>query len=115
MPRDTTKNHYYHVGIPRKSRVHQMVDTGAAGKTGADFIKMLVEDVDRLIHGEPAVVLSGLLAAKSSLQPLTGDMPSSMEATPDAPEPVVLQQAVLSRAARARRSYCMDEDDEEDE
>src|SRR5579872_5857088 len=114
MPRDTTKNHYYHVGIPRKSRVHHLVDTGAAGKTGADFIKMLVEDVDRLIHGEPAVVLSGLLAAKSSLQPLTGDTPSSMETVLGASEPAVLQQAVLSRAARARRSYRMDEDDDED-
>ena len=90
MPRDTTKNQYYHVGIPRKSRVHQMVDTGAAGKTGADFIKMLVEDVDRLIHGEPAVVLSGLLAAKSSLQPFTENT-QSMETVPAAPESVVLQ------------------------
>jgi hypothetical protein len=113
MPRNTTKNQYYQVGISRSSRIHHLVETGAAGKTGADFIKMLVEDVDRLLHGEPAVVLSGLLAAKISLQPLAGET-SSTETVPSVPESVALQQAALSRAARARRSYRMDEEDEED-
>jgi len=89
------------------------VDTGVAGKTGADFIKMLVEDVDRLIHGEPAVVLSGLLEAKIHLQPFVEEAQSTKTA-PDTPEPVGQQQAILSRAARARKSYRMDEDEEED-
>src|SRR5260370_37289215 len=111
MPRDTMKNHYYQVGISRKSRVHHLVETGAAGKTGADFIKMLVEDVDRLIHGESAIVLSGLLEAKIRLQPFTEEALSSLTA-PDAPEPVGQQQAVLSRAARARKSYTMDDEEE---
>ena len=113
MPRDTTKNHYYQVGISRKSRVHHLVETGAAGKTGADFIKMLVEDVDRLIHGEPAVVLSGLLEAKIRLQPFAEEALST-KTVPDTPEPVGPQQAALSRAARARRSYSMEEDEEDD-
>ncbi len=112
MPRDNTKNQYYQVGISRHSRVHQMVDTGAAGKTGADFIKMLVEDVDRLMHGEPAVVLSGLLEAKIRLQPFTEEV-LSIKTAPDAPEPVGQQQAAaLSRAARARKSYTMDDEEE---
>jgi hypothetical protein len=113
MPRDTTKNHYYQVGISRKSRVHHLVETGAAGKTGADFIKMLVEDVDRLVHGEPAVVLSGLLEAKIRLQPFTEEALST-KTVPDTPEPVGPQQAALSRAARARRSYSMEEDKEDE-
>jgi len=113
MPRDTTKNHYYQVGISRKSRAHHLVETGAAGKTGADFIKMLVEDVDRLIHGEPAVVLSGLLEAKIRLQPFAEEALSTKTA-PDTPEPVGPQQAILSRAARARKSYRMDEDEDDE-
>jgi len=113
MPRDNTKNHYYQVGISRKSRVHHLVDTGVAGKTGADFIKMLVEDVDRLIHGEPAVVLSGLLEAKIRLQPFAEEALSTKTA-PDTPEPVGQQQALLSRAARARKSYRLDEDEDDE-
>ncbi len=113
MPRDNTKNHYYQVGISRKSRVHHLVETGAAGKTGADFIKMLVEDVDRLVHGESAVVLSGLLEAKIRLQPFTEEALST-KTVPDTPEPVGPQQAALSRAARARRSYSMEEDKEDE-
>lgn len=110
MPRDTTKNQYYQVGIPRNTRIHHLVETGAAGKTGADFIKMLVEDVDRLLHGEPAVVLRGLLEAKISLQPFTEET-RSMKTEPVASEPIGLQQSALSRAARARKSYSMDEDE----
>lgn len=112
MPRDTMKNQYYQVGIARQSRVHHLVETGAAGKTGADFIKMLVEDVDRLLHGEPAIVLSGLLEAKISLQPFAEEALSTKTAPPDAPELVGQQQAVLSRAARARKSYTMDDEEE---
>src|SRR6266852_645993 len=111
MPRDNTKNQYYQFGISRHSRVHHLVDTGVAGKTGADFIKMLVEDVDRLIHGESAIVLSGLLEAKIRLQPFTEEALSSLTA-PDAPEPVGQQQAVLRRAGRARK-YCNNDDEEE--
>src|SRR5258708_7891094 len=113
MPRDNTKNQYYQVGIPRNSRVHHLVETGVAGKTGADFLKMLVEDIDRLMHGEPAVVLSGLLEAKIRLQPFTEEA-LSMKMAPDAPEPVGQQAAALSRAARARRSYSMEEDSTEE-
>jgi len=109
MPRDTKKNQYYHVGIPRHTRIHHLVETGAAGKTGADFIKMLVEDVDRLLHGEPAVVLRGLLEAKISLQPFTEE---AMKTEPVASEPIDPQQSALSRAARARKSYRMDDDEE---
>jgi hypothetical protein len=109
MPRNTKKNQYYHVGIPRHTRIHHLIETGAAGKTGADFIKMLVEDVDRLLHGEPAVVLRGLLEAKISLQPFTEE---SMKTESVASEPIGLQQSALSRATRARKSYSMDEDEE---
>jgi hypothetical protein len=110
MPRNTKKNQYYHIGIPRDTRIHHLVKTGAAGKAGADFIKMLVEDVDRLLHGEPAVVLRGLLEAKISLQPFTEEV-RSMKTEPVASEPTSLQQATLSRAARARRSYSMEDDE----
>jgi hypothetical protein len=113
MPRDTKKNQYYHVGIPRNTRIHHLVETGAAGKTGADFIKMLMEDVDRLLHGEPAVVLRGLLEAKISLQPFTEEA-QSMKTEPVPSEPISPQQSALSRAARARKSYSMDEDDEDE-
>jgi hypothetical protein len=111
MPRDTKKNQYYYVGIPRNTRIHHLVETGAAGKTGADFIKMLMEDVDRLLHGEPAVVLRGLLEAKISLQPFTEE---TMKTEPVASEPIGPQQSALSRAACARKSYSMDGDDEDE-
>ncbi len=111
MPR-SDKNQYYTPGFERGSRVHRMIETGVAGQTGADFIKMLVEDVDKLVHGEPAVVLTGLLAAaKISLNTFVGDTPSHDTALP--PPAPVIQNSALSRAARARKSYSMDADDEE--
>ena len=69
--------------------------------------------VDRLLHGEPAVVLSGLLEAKISLQPFTEEA-QSMKTEPVPSEPISPQQSTLSRAARARKSYSMDEDDEDE-
>jgi hypothetical protein len=114
MPRRTDINQYYTLGIERNTSAHRMIERGAAGQTGADFIKMLVEDVDRLMRGEPAVVLTGLLAsAKISLQTITGGMPSNDTTLP--PAAPVIQNSALSRAARARKSYTMDDDEDEEE
>jgi len=68
--------------------------------------------VDRLLHGEPPLALRGLLKAKISLQPFTKE---AMKTEPVASEPIGPQQSALSQAARARKSYSMDDDEEEGE
>jgi len=57
------------------------------------------------------VALRGLLEAKISLQPFTEE---AMKTEPVASEPIGLQQSALSRAARARKSYSMDEDEDDE-
>lgn len=114
MPRDRSKKRYYTIGVDLDSRQYAMIEAGAGGKTGADFVLMLVDDVDKLLHGEPAVILSGLLAAaKLTLQThAVGTSPlEEVSAPPPAPPPPV--SAALARVALAKRSKMYNDDDED--
>src|SRR5260370_2800054 len=111
MPRDD-RNQYYNCGLRKGSSAHRMIETGAGGKTGAEFIKMLVEDVDSLMQGRPAVLLTGLLATARISFNSTGELLPQITAAVPTPSPTIRNSA-LARASRARKSYNMD--DEKDE
>lgn len=115
MPRNPDINAYYNPSFRRGSSAHRMIETGAGGKTGAEFIKMLVEDVDKLMRGEQAILLTGLLAsAQISVNAMAGETLSQPTKAPLQPAPSIGNSALL-RAARARKSYSMDDDDDDEE